>query len=87
MTNFTAITIGDINGIGIEILIKLLQKNKIKNIILFTNFNFLKTFINNRSINLNINIVNEKFKNLNYKKDSLNIFSYNAKTNEENTYK
>ncbi len=87
MTNFTAITIGDINGIGIEILIKLLKKNKIKNIILFTNFNFLKILINKRRINLNINIVNEKFKDLNYKNDSLNIFSYNAKTNEENTYK
>ncbi len=37
MTNLIAITIGDINGIGIEILIKLWKKNKINKIILFTN--------------------------------------------------
>ena len=36
MTNLIAITIGDINGIGIEILIKLWKKNKINKIIFFT---------------------------------------------------
>ena len=44
MISITAITIGDINGIGIEILIKLLKKNKINKIILFTNINFFKIF-------------------------------------------
>ena len=44
MTNLIAITIGDINGIVIEILIKLWKKNKINKIILFTNINFLKIF-------------------------------------------
>ena len=44
MTNLIAITIGDINGIGIEILIKLWKKNKINKIILFTNINYLKIF-------------------------------------------
>tara|TARA_A100001011_G_scaffold367733_1_gene421391 strand:+ start:29 stop:1015 length:987 start_codon:yes stop_codon:yes gene_type:complete len=87
MSNFTAITIGDINGIGIEILIKLWKKNKIKNIILFTNVNFLKKFIKKRKINLKINIIDKKIKNLNYKNNCLNIFSYESKNNEENTYK
>ena len=87
MTNLTAITIGDINGIGIEILIKLLKKNKIKKIILFTNINFLKIFLKKRKINLKINLLNKKSKNLNYKNGYLNIFTYDSKTNEENTYK
>ena len=87
MTNFTAITIGDINGVGIEILINLLKKNKIKNIILFTNVNILKKFIKKRKTNLKINIIDQKKNNLNYKNNYLNIFSYESKTNEENTYK
>ena len=37
MNNLIAVTIGDINGVGIEILLKLLKKNKIKNIVLFSN--------------------------------------------------
>ncbi len=87
MINLTAITIGDINGIGIEILIKLLKKNKINKIILFTNINILKIFFKKKNINLKINIVNENSINFNYKKGYLNIFSYKAKNNEENTYK
>ena len=87
MTNLTAITIGDINGIGIEILIKLWKKNKIKKIILFTNINFLKIFLKKRKINLKINLLDKKSKNLNYKNGYLNIFTYDSKTNEENTYK
>ena len=79
MTNLTAITIGDINGIGIEILIKLCKKNKIKKIIFFIIINFLKIFLKKRKINLKINILDEKTKNLNYKNGYLNIFSYKAK--------
>ena len=45
MTNLIAITIGDINGIGIEILIKLLKKNKINRVFLFTNINFIKIYL------------------------------------------
>ena len=87
MTNLIAISIGDINGIGIEILIKLWKKNKINKIILFTNINYLKIFLKKRKINLKINLLDEKIKNLNYKNGYLNIFSYKAKNNEENTYK
>ena len=76
MTNFIAISIGDINGIGIEILLKLWRKNKIKNIILFTNFSILKKFLKKRKINLKIKIIDEKTKNFNYKNDYLNIYTY-----------
>ena len=37
MNKIKAITIGDINGIGIEILLKTWKQNKINNFILFTN--------------------------------------------------
>ena len=87
MTNYIAITIGDIKGIGIEILIKLWNKNKIKNIILFTDEKVLNKFLKKRKINIKINIINQKFKNLNYKKDNLNVFTYVSKSNEDNTYK
>ena len=86
MTNLTAITIGDINGIGIEIFLKLWKKNKIKKIILFTNINFFMIFLKKKKINLKINLLYENSKNLNYKIGYLNIFSYKAKNNEENTY-
>ena len=41
MNKLIAITIGDINGIGIEILIKSWQDKKIKNFILVTNIDIL----------------------------------------------
>ena len=87
MTNITAITIGDINGIGIEIFIKLWKKNKIKKVILFTNINFLNIFLKKRKIDCRINIIDEKSLSLNYKNGYLNIFSFKAKNNEDNTYK
>tara|TARA_E500000178_G_scaffold113577_1_gene113565 strand:- start:3495 stop:4481 length:987 start_codon:yes stop_codon:yes gene_type:complete len=87
MSNYTAVTIGDINGIGIEILIKLWKKNKIKKIILFTDVNIINKFLKKRKIKLKINIINENFKNFNYKKNNLNIFSYQTESNAENTYK
>ena len=87
MAKLIAITIGDINGIGIDILLKLWKNNKLKNIILFTNINILKKLLKKRKINLKINIIDNKSLNLNYKNDCLNIFSFETKNNEENTYK
>ena len=58
MNKNICITIGDIDGIGIQILLNLFKKNKIKDFILFTNY---KTRIDLRqeslqvSIQLNIN--------------------------------
>ena len=45
MLNIVAITIGDINGIGIEILINSWKKNKIKKFILFTDIVKLERFM------------------------------------------
>ena len=85
MNKIIAISIGDINGIGIELLLNLYFKKKINNFILFTNsFIFLK-YLKKKKISLKINIVN-KNNRLDYIKDKFNIYTYKSKSNEENTY-
>jgi len=76
------VTIGDIEGIGIHLLLKEFKKGKIKNFILFTN---LKIFLNYIKFSKNkINIINNT--NLhNYNKSKLNILNYNTKNKNTNT--
>ena len=45
MNNLIAVTIGDINGIGIDILIKLWKKKDNNKFVLFTNLNILKKYL------------------------------------------
>ena len=85
MHNIVAITIGDINGIGIEILINSWKKNKIKKFILFTDIVRLESFFKKKKINLKINIV--KKENNKIRLDYNRIFSYNSISNEDNTFK
>ena len=87
MPKIVAITIGDINGIGIEILINSWKKNKIKNFILFTDITKLKRFIKKKNINLKINIVKKENNKIRLDYNKINIFSYNSKSNEDNTFK
>ncbi len=87
MNNLVAITIGDINGIGIEILIDTWKKNKIRNFVLFTNINILKKYLRKKKLKLNLNLINIEENNLNFSKNKINIFSYNIKSLEDNTYK
>ena len=87
MNKLIAITIGDIKGIGIEILIKTWKQKKIKNFILITNINILSKFLRKRKIKLILNIVNHKKNKFIYQKDKFNIFSYKANSLEDNTYK
>ena len=54
MNKLIAITIGDINGIGIDILIKTWKKKKIKNFILFTNIKIFKKYLKKRKIKIKI---------------------------------
>ena len=42
MSNLIAVTIGDINGIGIQILIRELKNKKLKNFVLICNYNLFK---------------------------------------------
>ena len=44
-SNLTAVSIGDIKGVGIQILIKAWKKKKIKNFILITNYKLFNKFI------------------------------------------
>ena len=87
MNNLIAISIGDINGIGIEILIDTWRKNKIKNFILFTDKKEIKNYLKIKNINIKLHIVNENSKIINYNKTKFNIFTYESKSSEDNTYK
>ena len=88
MKNIIAVTIGDINGIGIELLIKVWKANKFNNFILITNSKLFKKYLKKNKISINIleinNQINELY-NLNYK-NKLNIYNINAKNNDQNTY-
>ncbi len=86
MNNLIAVTVGDIKGIGIKILIDLWIKNKSKNFVLFCNLTLLKRYILKSKISLKINVVNNNKNKFLYKKDYFNIYSYNAKNDIENTY-
>ncbi len=87
MAKFVAVTIGDINGIGIDILIKSFKLNKINNFILFTNIKIIKNYIQDRKISINLNIIKSDNFDNNYVKDCLNIYSYKCSSLEDNTYK
>ena len=80
MNNITAITIGDLKGIGIKLLIKEWKNKKINNFVLITNFILFKKYINFPTNK--INIINSETEIRNYNKKKLNI--YNIKT--ENIY-
>ena len=70
-----AVTIGDINGIGIEILIKLWKSKKINNFILVTNNKLFNKYLIKKKIKLPIKIFNK------YKRDDFRkIFRLNKYT-------
>ncbi len=79
---YIAVTIGDIKGIGIQILIKELLKNKLNNFILFTNLNIFKKKIifPKKKINL---IYDDTF--FNYDRNKLNIYNFKTKNQYTNT--
>ena len=54
-----AVTIGDINGIGIEILIKLWKSKKIHNFILITNNKLFNKYLIKKKIKLPIKTFNK----------------------------
>ena len=86
MSNIIAITIGDINGIGIELLINAWKKNKIKNFILFSDVDKLEKYLKKKKLRIKINFIKKEKKNLDLDYNKINIFSYDSKSNEENTY-
>ena len=87
MSNLISVTIGDSDGIGIEILFNLWKKNKIKNFILFTNYKIIENYCKKNKIK--VKILNKKTI-LNIKKldnKFLYIFDYKVKNKYDNTYK
>lgn len=84
--NLIAITIGDIKGIGIEILISLWKSKKINNFILVSNKEFFINYLNKKKINIKIKIINKysNIKKIN-KKDFI-IYDYKSKNVIENSY-
>ena len=77
---FIAITIGDINGIGIELLTKLFIEKKIRNFILFTNFKLLNDYLKKNK--LEIKVRNIKKSNILPNESSVfYIYDFKAKNN------
>ncbi len=87
MNNLVAITIGDINGVGIEILIAAWKKKKINKFILFSNYNIIKKYLDKKKLKNILNIIEIKNDYLNYDNKKINIYSFRSNSLEENTYK
>ena len=86
MSKIVAVTIGDIKGIGIKILLETWERKKFKNFILFTDINVIKKYIKKNQITY-LNIINVSKNKLQFDKDKINIFSYKSSSLEDNTYK
>tara|TARA_A100001011_G_C14295451_1_gene838220 strand:+ start:473 stop:1447 length:975 start_codon:yes stop_codon:yes gene_type:complete len=87
MNKFIAITIGDINGIGIHILLDAWKNKKIKNFVLLSDVNVIKKFIKSKKYSIKLNIINTDKNNIQFDKNKLNIYSYKSSSLEDNTYK
>lgn len=86
MNNLIAVTIGDINGVGLDIILKLWKKKDYRNFVIFSNFTLLKKKIENYNSHIKINIVNNNKNKLVFNKFKINVFNYDAKSNVINTY-
>ena len=82
-----AVSIGDINGIGIEIIIKLWKKKIVNNFVLFTNKQIFNNYLIKNKIKLNFNVVNLINNKIEYSNLKFNIFDIDSKNKIDNTYK
>ena len=87
MNKTIGVTIGDVNGIGIDILIETWKQKKFNNFILFTDIRIIKSYFKKKNIKIKINIVNSKYKEINIIKNGFNIFDFKSISYEDNTYK
>ena len=85
MNNLIAVSIGDINGIGIQILIKAWKKKQLKNFILITNYDLFNKYIIKKNISLKIFNSSITSKKVSFKKHSFNIINIAASSYNENT--
>jgi len=88
MNNIIAITIGDIKGIGIELLLKIYLQKKECKFILFTNRRIFKNYLVKNKIKISFKLINDNLKNLNKLdyKNNFYIYDFDAKNNEQNAY-
>jgi len=80
--NLICVTIGDIEGIGIHLLLKEFKKCKIDNFVLLTNIKIFNKYI--KFPKERINLLNEVNFN-NYNKNKLNIYDFKTKNEHSNT--
>ncbi len=81
-----AVSIGDIKGIGIQILIEEWKKGNLNNFILITNYQLFNRYILKRKISLKIfksSLIKNK---ITYMQNSFNIFDIKANNNDQNTF-
>jgi len=84
--NLIAISIGDIDGIGVEILINLWKKKIVNKFVLFTNKIIFKKYLVKNKIKIDINIVNLEYNKIKYLNAKFNIFDFHTKNKIDNTY-
>lgn len=87
MSNIIAVTIGDIKGVGIEILINSWKKKKINNFILLSDIKLVSKLLKNKNLDKQINLISLNNNKINFDKRKINIFSYKTISSEDNTYK
>ena len=80
--NLICVTIGDIEGIGIHLLLKEFKKRKIDNFVILTNINIFNKYI--KFPKVKINLINDINFN-NYNKKKLNIYDFKTKNKNTNT--
>tara|TARA_X000000368_G_C23021128_1_gene708060 strand:- start:769 stop:1725 length:957 start_codon:yes stop_codon:yes gene_type:complete len=85
MNNLVAVTIGDIKGIGINLIIKEWKKGNIKNFVIFSNIKIINKYLNK---SINKNIINKINNNIyeKYNKNKINIFDIDASNIYENCF-
>ena len=82
-----AVTIGDIDGIGIDLLIKIWKKKIIRNnFFIISNYKILKKYIDSKYKKIKIHICNSSLTKIKIKEEFLNVYDINSLKKTENTY-
>ena len=85
MSKLIAVSIGDIKGIGIEILIKEWKSRRIRNFVLITNYKLFKKYLSSKKIYIKTYESSIKNNKLFFSKDSFNIFDIKTLNYNQNT--
>ncbi len=85
MSKIIAVTIGDIKGIGIEILINEWKRQKLRNFVLITNYKLFKKYLSSKKIYIKTYQSTIKNNKIIFSNHSFNIFDINASNYNQNT--